>query len=215
MMRRCVDILAAIFFLIALSPLFPLISLIVILDSPGNPFYGGWRAGKDGLRFRMWKFRTMVANADRLGIAITTRRDPRVTRTGWFLRKTKLDELPQFVNLLTGDLTLVGPRPEDPAIASHYTSEQRQILKVKPGITGPTQIFYTVLESETIPEGPEAQEYYINHILNQKIQMDLEYLKKRTTISDLHIISQTVLLMARLSGKTQSPGQSKSVSNPS
>ena len=156
-MRRLVDIVVATIVLVLLSPLFVLSSLIVILDSPGNPFYGGWRAGKDGKRFRMWKFRTMVKNADQIGSAITTRRDPRITRVGAFLRKSKLDELPQFFNLLLGDLTLVGPRPEDPGITDQYTAEQKEIFKVKPGITGPTQLHYTALEAETIPDGAEAR----------------------------------------------------------
>lgn len=196
-MRRLVDIVVATIVLVLLSPLFVLSSLIVILDSPGNPFYGGWRAGKDGKRFRMWKFRTMVKNADQIGSAITTRRDPRITRVGAFLRKSKLDELPQFFNLLLGDLTLVGPRPEDPGITDQYTAEQKEIFKVKPGITGPTQLHYTALEAETIPDGAEARQYYVERILDQKLQLDLEYLKKRTVVSDLQVITQTVLLMAR------------------
>ena len=166
-MRRLVDIVVATIVLVLLSPLFVLSSLIVILDSPGNPFYGGWRAGKDGKRFRMWKFRTMVKNADQIGSAITTRRDTRITRVGAFLRKSKLDELPQFFNLLLGDLTLVGPRPEDPGITDQYTAEQKEIFKVKPGITGPTQLHYTALEAETIPDGAEARQYYVERIFKR------------------------------------------------
>ena len=196
-MRRFVDLVVATVVLVLLSPLFLLLSLIVILDSPGNPFYGGWRAGKGGRRFRMWKFRTMVKNADKIGSAISTKHDPRITRSGAFLRKSKLDELPQFFNLLLGDLTLVGPRPEDPDITERYSSEQKQIFTVKPGITGPTQLRYTVLEAETIPDGADAQQFYIDHILDQKVQLDLQYLKKRTFLTDLQVVSETVLLMAR------------------
>lgn len=196
-MRRLVDIFVAAVVLILLSPLFVLLSLIVVIDSPGNPFYGGWRAGKDGRRFRMWKFRTMVKNADQIGSAITTKRDPRITRVGAFLRKSKMDELPQFFNLFLGDLTLVGPRPEDPGITEQYTAEQKEIFKVKPGITGPTQLHYTVVEAETIPDGADAQQFYIEHILDQKVRLDLDYLRKRTFLSDLQVVSQTVLLMAR------------------
>jgi len=196
-MRRLIDILTATIVLVLLAPVFLLISLIVIIDSPGKPFYGGWRAGKDGRRFRMWKFRTMVANADRIGSAITTPNDRRITRVGSLLRKTKLDELPQFFNLLLGDLTLVGPRPEDPGIADRYTPEQKQVLEVKPGITGPTQLRFTVIESEQIPDGADAHQYYVEHILEQKLRLDLEYLKQRNFLSDLRVVSQTVLLMAR------------------
>lgn len=200
-MRRCIDICVAVVVLPVLGPLFALIILAIVLDSPGNPFYGGWRMGKGGRRFRMWKFRTMVMNAERLGSAITTRRDPRVTRVGWLLRKTKLDELPQFINLLLGDLTLVGPRPEDPGITDRYTTDQRRIFRVKPGITGPTQLHYTVLEAEAIPDGQDAQQFYIDHVLDQKLRLDLDYLNKRTFASDLQVVWQTVLLMAR--GLTQ------------
>lgn len=196
-MRRFIDLCVATIVLVGLSPVFALISLVVMLDSPGNPFYGGWRVGQGGRRFRMWKFRTMVSNADRIGSAITTPNDSRITRVGRLLRKTKLDELPQFFNLLHGDLTLVGPRPEDPGITEQYTPEQRQIFQVKPGITGPTQLRYTVIEGEQIPDGEDAQRYYIDHILDQKLRLDLEYLRKRTFVSDLQVISQTVLLMAR------------------
>jgi lipopolysaccharide/colanic/teichoic acid biosynthesis glycosyltransferase len=188
--------------LVILSPILALVSLVVVVDSPGNPLYGGWRAGQGGRRFRMWKFRTMVTNADRLGSAITTPNDARITRAGRFLRKSKLDELPQFFNLLLGDLTLVGPRPEDPGITEQYTAEQREIFKVKPGITGPTQLRYTVIESEAIPDGEDAQRYYIDHILDQKVRLDLEYLQQRTLASDLQVLSQTVLLMARALAQT-------------
>jgi len=203
-MRRFTDLCAAIVVLVLLSPLFALISLIVVLDSRGNAFYGGWRVGQGGRRFRMWKFRTMVTNADRIGAAITTPNDSRITRVGGFLRKSKLDELPQFFNLLAGDLTLVGPRPEDPGITEQYTVEQRAIFRVKPGITGPTQLRYTVIESQMIPDGEDAQQYYIDHILDQKLRLDLEYLKRRTFFSDLHVISQTVLLMAHAVAQTES-----------
>jgi lipopolysaccharide/colanic/teichoic acid biosynthesis glycosyltransferase len=196
-MRRFIDLCVATIVLIGLSPVFALISLVVMLDSRGKPFYGGWRAGQGDRRFRMWKFRTMVSNADRIGSAITTPNDKRITRVGRVLRKTKLDELPQFINLLLGDLTLVGPRPEDPGITKQYTSDQRQVFRVKPGITGPTQLKYTVIEGEEIPDGVDAQQYYIDHILDKKLQLDLEYLRKRTFISDLQVISQTILLMAR------------------
>lgn len=209
MIRRGIDIFAALVVLIALAPILPMICVAIVLDSPGNPFYGGWRVGKGGLPFRMWKFRTMVAKADRLGAAVTTRYDPRITRVGKLLRKTKLDELPQFANLLVGDITLVGPRPEDPEIASHYTDEQKQVLNAKPGITGPTQLYFTAVEAETIPEGPNAKLYYLSHILGPKLRMDLEYLKSRTLISDLAVIGKTALLMTGL------PVKSKAQTDPS
>jgi len=197
MMRRIVDVGLAATVLPLLTPLFALVSLAIILESSGSPFYGGWRVGKDGMRFRMWKFRTMVSGADRLGGAITTRRDVRITKIGWFLRKSKLDELPQFFNLLLGDLTLIGPRPEDSGIVDQFTPEQRQILRVKPGITGPVQLHYTAVEAEAIPDDKNAQQFYIDHLLDRKLRLDLEYIKRRTFFSDCRVVLQTVFLMAR------------------
>ena len=197
MMRRIVDFGLAATVLPLLTPLFALVSLAIILESPGSPFYRGWRVGKDGKRFRMWKFRTMVSGADRLGGAITTRRDVRITKVGWFLRKSKLDELPQFFNLLLGDLTLIGPRPEDSGIVDQFTPEQRQILRVKPGITGPVQLRYTAVEAEAIPDDKNAQQFYVDHLLDRKLRLDLEYIKRRTFFSDCRVVLQTIFLMAR------------------
>jgi len=195
--RRIIDILIALLALPLLLPLLVFISLAIFLESPGNPLYGRCRIGKDGKPFRMWKFRTMIVGAERLGSAVTTRRDPRVTQVGRFLRKTKLDEWPQFFNLLLGDLTLIGPRPEDPGIVQHYTPEQREILRVKPGITGPTQIHYTGIEAEAIPDGKDAERFYIDCLLDRKLRLDLEYLKTRTFFSDCRVVLQTASLITR------------------
>jgi lipopolysaccharide/colanic/teichoic acid biosynthesis glycosyltransferase len=197
MTRRLIDILVAVSVLVLLSGLFVLVSLIIVLESPANPFYGGRRIGKDGARFRMWKFRTMVTNADLIGGPITARGDSRITRVGRFLRATKLDELPQFFNLLMGDLTLVGPRPEDPDIVNHYTAEQRATLRVKPGITGPGQIYYTTDQVDSMPEGVSADDYYLEHLLEKKLRVDLDYLERRTPLSDCQIVWQTIILMIR------------------
>jgi len=197
MMRRLADVIVAVVALTLLSPLLVLTSLAILVGSSGSPFYGGWRIGKNGLRFRMWKFRSMVSGADRLGRSITARRDARITRVGRFLRATKIDEIPQFFNLLVGDLTLVGPRPEDPKIVELYTPEQRETLKVKPGITGPGQLYYTTDQAERIPEGVKPEEFYAAHLLGEKLRIDLEYLKRRTALSDCRVVLQTVSVIAR------------------
>jgi lipopolysaccharide/colanic/teichoic acid biosynthesis glycosyltransferase len=197
MIQRLVDILVASFVLVLLAPVFVLVSFIIVCESPGNPFYGGWRIGKDGVQFRMWKFRSMVTGADRMGGSIAATGDPRITQVGRFLRATKVDELPQFFNLFLGDLTLVGPRPEDPAIVAHYTPEQLQTLTVKPGITGPGQIYYTTDQVDSIPQGVSADQYYLEHLLDKKLRRDIDYLKLRTPLSDCHVIWQTIVLMAR------------------
>ena len=197
MMRRAVDLLVAAIALPVAAPLFSILALLIRLDSPGNPFYGGWRIGKDGRRFRMWKFRTMVANADRVGPGITGKGDARITRVGEVLRSTKLDELPQLVNLLTGELTLVGPRAEVPDIVARFTPEQRAVLAVKPGITGPGQIYYTTDQADEIPEGVAADDYYVQHLLGPKLAIDLDYLRTRTVGSDLKMVGATFGLIAR------------------
>lgn len=198
MIRRLADIAIAVAALTVLSPLFLLTSLAIILGSPGNPFYGGWRIGKDGVPFRMWKFRTMVSGADRIGGSITAPRDARITTVGRFLRATKIDELPQFFNLLVGDLTLVGPRPEDPNIVEHYTPDEWQTLKVKPGITGPGQLYYTTDQVDAIPEGVIPAQFYIDHLLSDKLRIDLEYLKQRTALTDCRVVLQTIALVAKV-----------------
>jgi lipopolysaccharide/colanic/teichoic acid biosynthesis glycosyltransferase len=194
-MRRVVDISVAVVVLAVLGPLLAIVALAVVLDSPGSPFYRGWRAGKGGRNFRMWKFRTMVAGAAKAG-PITGRNDPRVTRMGRFLRKTKLDELPQFVNLLLGDMTLVGPRPEAPEIVAQYTPEQRAILAVKPGITGRVQLD-SGEESESIPEGEDPREYYLRYLMVRKMRVDLDYLRVRTALSDARIVFETATYVLR------------------
>jgi lipopolysaccharide/colanic/teichoic acid biosynthesis glycosyltransferase len=197
MLRRIIDVAAALVILPLLVPAFLVIGAAVVLESSGPVLYGSWRVGKGGKPFRMWKFRTMVTGADQTGGAITTQKDPRVTKVGAFLRKTKLDELPQFFNLLLGDLTLIGPRPEAPGLAEQYSTEQKQIFQVKPGITGPVQLEYTFLEAETIPENVNAERFYLDRVLDAKVRKDLLYQKTRTALSDCHVVFQTVSLMVR------------------
>jgi lipopolysaccharide/colanic/teichoic acid biosynthesis glycosyltransferase len=194
-MRRLFDIVFALMALAVLSPVILMITLAVFVSSPGNPFYGGRRAGKDGRNFRMWKFRTMVNGAAKMG-PITGKNDPRVTPLGRILRKTKLDELPQFFNLLLGDMTLVGPRPESPEIVALYTPSQRVVLAVKPGVTGKVQLD-SGDESETIPEGVQAYDYYLTHLMDRKLRMDLDYLRGRTPLTDAKIVLATAGLVFR------------------
>ena len=196
-MRRLLDILIASLVLLPLSPLLLLIAVAIRLDSPGNPFYTAPRVGKNGQPFRMWKFRTMVPDAEKIGAAITATRDPRITRTGGFLRRTKLDELPQFYNVLVGDLTLVGPRPEVPGIVALYTADQREVLAVKPGLTGPGTLDYLSTQFETIPEGVNAEAYYVEHLMGEKLRIDLEYVRDRTILSDFRMILLTLVGILR------------------
>jgi len=196
-MRRGIDLMLAIVALVLLVPLFVLVALVVVLESSGPPFYGGRRVGLHGREFRMWKIRTMVVDADRIGPGITGKGDARITRVGALLRRTKLDELPQLVNLFAGDVTLVGPRAEVPSIVARYTGSQREILAVKPGIVGPGQIYYTTDQQDQIPEGAAADDYYVEHLLAPKLAIDMEYERRRTAWSDARIVLATVGVVVR------------------
>jgi lipopolysaccharide/colanic/teichoic acid biosynthesis glycosyltransferase len=196
-MRRSADIVFSVFLLVVLSPVLVLTTLAILIDSPGNPFYVGVRIGKDGSRFRMWKFRTMITGADLVGGSITAPQDSRITRLGRLLRATKIDELPQLINLLSGDLTIVGPRPETPNLVALYTPEQRETLHVKPGITGPGQLYYTTDQANTIPAGVDPERYYVEHLLGDKLRLDLEYLKTRTGWTDCKVLFQTFSYVGR------------------
>jgi len=195
-LRRIIDIVAALVALTLLTPVLFAIAVAIAVDSPGYPLYLARRIGQHGRPFRMWKLRTMVTGADRIGPAITGPADGRVTRLGRLLRDTKLDELPQFVNLLLGDVTLVGPRPEAPEIVALYSERQRAILNAKPGITGRVQVQETC-EADTIPPDASPQEYYINHLMDRKISIDLEYLRSRTIWTDLRVLFSTAGLVLR------------------
>src|SRR5437867_1174639 len=159
-MRRLIDIIVSLILLVLLSPVLVLAALAVKASSKGPALYLGLRVGLGGRVFGMYKFRTMIVGADALGPGITAREDPRVTSVGRILRSTKIDELPQLLNVLKGDMTLVGPRPEAPSFVERYTPEQRRILDVRPGITGLAQLRYTGEEEERIVDVAHAEEVY-------------------------------------------------------
>jgi len=193
--RRAVDIVVSGIVLILLSPILLAIAIAIRLDSSGGAIYRSWRVGRNGRHFRMMKFRSMIAEADRAGPAITSSADARITRIGHFLRATKLDELPQFWNVLTGDMTLVGPRPETPAIVDRYTSEQARILSAKPGLTGPGAISCSVDDSMAVLGGEEAEQYYLEHVLERRLALDADYIRDRNFLNDIALILRTCRLM--------------------
>ncbi len=195
MAKRLFDFLIASVGLLALSPILILVALAVKLSSPGPAFYRSTRVGKEGKLFRMLKFRTMVANADRLGPGITAGGDRRITDIGRFLRRTKLDELPQLINVVKGEMSLVGPRPEDPRYVALYTSEQRRILEVQPGITSAASLAYRQEEQGLV--GPDWERVYRIEVLPAKLEADLDYLSRRTFWSDIGLIVQTILALFR------------------
>ncbi len=188
--RRLVDVSGATAGLVVLSPLFLLLASFIKLDSPGPVFYRARRVGKAGREFRLYKFRSMVTDADRRGPGITASGDRRVTRVGAVLRRTKLDELPQLINVLRGEMSLVGPRPEDPSYVALYTPEQRQVLRVRPGITSAASLTYRY--EEQLLTGPDWEMTYRTQVLPDKLAIDLRYLNGRTLSSDLGLILRTI-----------------------
>jgi len=190
MAKRALDLLISGLGLVLLSPLLLLLALWIKLDSAGPVLHEGQRVGQDGRPFHMYKFRTMVEGAEQRGPAVTYRDDPRITRAGRFLRRTKLDELPQLLNVVKGEMSLVGPRPEDPSYVALYTPEQRQVLSVKPGITGPTQLEYR--DEASMLHGESVDEEYVSRIMPGKLKLDLEYVRTCSLMLDLRILWRTV-----------------------
>jgi lipopolysaccharide/colanic/teichoic acid biosynthesis glycosyltransferase len=188
-LKRAFDIIVSGAGLILLSPLFVIISVLIKLDSHGSVFFLGRRVGKDGKIFIILKFRSMEENSVTKGPAITVAGDARVTRIGKYLRRTKIDELPQLFNVVKGDMSLVGPRPEDPQYVSLYSDTQKEVLGVRPGITSASSIQYSNEESLLAVQGLDA---YETMIMPQKLATDLEYVRCHSFIGDLMILLQTV-----------------------
>lgn len=190
--KRVLDFTVAAFGLAVCAPLFVLIALLIKLDSPGGVFFAHERVGRYGRKFKVLKFRTMVKNAPQLGGAITAGGDPRITRIGKVLRQTKLDELPQLWNVLKGEMSLVGPRPEVEKYVQLWDPALREIvLSVRPGITGLTQIRYRH-EEHLLAAQPDPEKYYREVLLPRKLQSDAEYVRNRSLRLDLWILGRTV-----------------------
>jgi lipopolysaccharide/colanic/teichoic acid biosynthesis glycosyltransferase len=173
-----------------LSPLLLGVAALVKLQDRGPAFYRGVRVGRGGRLFRIYKFRTMVVDAHLRGPGVTTQGDPRVTPVGRWLRRTKLDELPQLFNVLLGDMSLVGARPEDPRYVARYTETQREILRHRPGITSPASL--TFRREEELLAGPDWEQRYLEEVLPAKLELDRAYLERRTVQDDLCLIARTL-----------------------
>lgn len=199
MVKRLFDLIVAFVGLIVLAPLFVIVGLLIRLDSPGPVFYGGDRIGREGAPFKMYKFRTMVANADRMGSALTHSGDRRITRVGRILRKWKVDEFPQLLNILRGEMSVVGPRPESPGYVEHYTPEQRRVLQVKPGMTGLTQVRFRH-EEALLSHCTNLEKDYIEKIMPKKLALDLEYIANRSLFLDVKLIIQTFFCLFKVDG---------------
>ena len=197
--RRALDVGFAGTILIVTLPLSAAAAVLVRLGSPGPVLHRSVRAGRHGQPFVLYKLRTMVDDAAVIGPAITAGRDPRVTPVGRVLRDTKVDELPQLVNVLRGEMSLVGPRPEDPRYVAMYNDEQRQVLAALPGITSPASVIYRH-EHELLGQAQDSQDYYVSVLMPRKIEVDLAYLRRRTIRSDLRVLLQTAVALTRRPG---------------
>lgn len=191
-MIRFFDIFFSAFGLIILSPFFIIISLWIVLDSKGGIFYKQIRVGKNNIDFKLYKFRSMAVGSDKKGLITVGARDSRITRSGYFLRKYKIDELPQLINVLKGDMSLVGPRPEVRKYVDMYTDEQRKVLGVRPGITDYASIEY-MDENNILAQAPNPDKAYIEQVLPDKINYNMKYINNQSIIEYFKIIVLTII----------------------
>ena len=179
-----------------LGPVLVLLALVVKWTSPGPVFFGQERVGRGGRNFRILKFRTMVADAERRGLHITAGGDPRITSVGRFLRHYKMDELPQLWNVLVGDMSLVGPRPEVAKYVALYSPEQRRVLEVRPGITDPASLAYRH-EEALLARAADPERFYIETVMPAKLRINLDYINHRTFVRDLAVLLRTLHTSAK------------------
>ena len=173
-----------------MSPVFLILAIWIKLDSKGPVFYRQVRVGRKNRDFRIFKFRSMRVGADKMGLITVGGNDPRVTRSGYFIRKYKLDEFPQLINVFIGDMSLVGPRPEVRKYVDLYTSEQMQVLDVRPGVTSLASIRYRN-ENELLEKVEDSDQYYINVVMQDKLAIDLEYIRNVSFGYDIRLVFQT------------------------
>ena len=193
-MKRLFDIVASGLGLIVLSPLFLILAIWIKLDSNGPVFYRQVRVGYKNKDFRIFKFRSMRVGADKGSLVTIGGRDPRVTKSGYWIRKFKLDELPQLINVFIGDMSLVGPRPEVRHYVDYWTPEQMHVLNVRPGITDPASIKFRN-ENELMEKAEDPEKYYIEVIMQEKIKLYLEYVEKHSFFYDLGLIFKTFFVI--------------------
>jgi lipopolysaccharide/colanic/teichoic acid biosynthesis glycosyltransferase len=206
-LRRAFDTLCATAGLVVLSPLFVSIGLAIKMEDGGPVFYSHTRIGRNFCLFGLLKFRTMVPNADRIGGPLTVGGDARVTRVGRFLRKHKLDELPQLLNVLRGDISLVGARPESERFVAMFRAQYVPILLHRPGITDPAALAFR--DEEFLLQGDDTERLYTEHILPRKLELSTRYLEQRTFVSDLRIILHTLFRIVRTAGRDGSSSSNR------
>ena len=195
MVKRLFDIIFSFFGLIIVSPLLGLIAIIIKMDSKGHVFYRGERVGRFGKTFKIWKFRTMVENAEKIGSIHASSNDPRITKIGKFLRKYKLDELPQLINILKGEMSFVGPRPQVKYYVDLYNEEEKISLIVRPGMTDYASIRY--INQEDLVDEENVDKSYQEKIEPEKNQLRVKYAKNNSLLIDAKIIFQTILAIVK------------------
>ena len=195
-MKRLFDIVASGCGLIVLSPLFLILAVWIKLDSPGPVFYRQVRVGRGNKDFRIFKFRSMRVGSDKGSMVTIGEHDPRITRSGYFIRKFKLDEFPQLINVFVGDMSLVGPRPEVRHYVDYWTPEQLHVLDVRPGITDPASIKFRN-ENELMEAASDPEKYYIEVIMQEKIKLYLEYVQNHSFLGDIGLIFKTFWVIVK------------------
>lgn len=189
-MKRIFDLLFSFLGLVILSPFLLVIAILIVIDSKGDIFYLQQRVGKDNKDFNIFKFRTMRPNSDKQGLLTVGAKDSRITKIGVFLRKYKIDELPQLINVFIGNMSFVGPRPEVRKYVDLYNSEQKKVLTVKPGITDYASIEYSN-ENELLARSENPEKTYIEEIMPAKLELNLKYIKEASLLTDIKIIFKT------------------------
>jgi len=191
MLKRVVDIAISFLALVILFPVFLIVALLIKLDSPGPVFFRGIRVGRYSKPFRIYKFRTMVANAEKIGGPSTAADDPRITRAGKWIRRFNLDELPQFIDVLKGDMSIVGPRPEVPQYVEMFSEEEKAILTVRPGITDWATIWIRN-EGKILAGSGDPEKAYMERIWREKHRLALEYVRNHSLVVDFQIMLKTL-----------------------
>lgn len=195
-MKRCFDFVASGLGLIVLSPLFIVLAIWIKLDSRGPVFFRQVRVGRHNKDFRIFKFRSMRVGSDKGSLVTIGGHDPRVTRSGYYIRAFKFDELPQLINVFLGDMSLVGPRPEVRHYVNYWTPEQMHVLDVRPGITDPASIKFRN-ENELLKQAEDPEKYYINVIMQDKLKLYLDYVENRTFWGDIGLIFKTLWVIIK------------------
>ena len=194
MLKRLFNIIVSLLGLIILSPFFLVLAIAILLDSKGGVFYMQTRVGKNNIDFKLYKFRSMAVDAEKKGLLTVGRQDVRITSVGKFIRQYKLDELPQLINVLIGDMNLVGPRPEVRKYVNLYTKEQSSVLNVRPGITDYASIEYRN-ENEILAQSDDAEKTYIDLVMPHKLELNRKYIENPSLGHDIKLIFKTLYIV--------------------